>query len=70
MADDILPENRTFTSRDVFDMIIVQGLERVTQSLRMGDRHTLTNLRPLAGRCRALADAFDARMKETNLTTD
>ena len=43
-------------------MIVIQGIERVTRGLRHGEPFDLENLRPLAWRCRALADAFDARV--------
>ena len=43
-------------------MIVIQGLERVTRGLRHGEPFDLENLRPLANRCRALADAFEARI--------
>lgn len=61
---EILPPNRLANKRDVFKMLIEWPIENVTQSLRKGDAHELENLRPFANRCRALADAFDARMSE------
>lgn len=65
---DTLPANKALGKRDVFDMLVLRGLENVTKSLRMGDAHELNTLRPLAQRCRALADAFEARMSELNET--
>lgn len=59
-----LPQSSHLSRRDVFDMLILNGMEAVTRSLRKGDGHDLTCLRPLANRCRALADAFDARERE------
>lgn len=61
---DRLPPNKSLGTRDVFKMLTLDGLERVTRSLRMGDAHYLQDLRPLAQRCRALADAYDHRMKQ------
>lgn len=57
-----LPPNHNLGQREVFDMLILRGLENVTRALRMGDGFHLENLRPLAHRCRALADAYDDRM--------
>lgn len=59
-----LPATRKPPLRDALEMIIVTGLENVTKSLLYGDRHKLDALMPLANRCRALANAFDERMKE------
>lgn len=59
-----LPPNHKLGQREVFDMVLLRGLESVTRSLRTGDGFSMENLRPLAQRCRALSDAFDARMKE------
>lgn len=59
-----LPASKTFGKRDVFQMMALAPLEQVTKSLRMGDAHVLETLTPLANRCRALADAYDARMSE------
>jgi len=59
-----LPASRVFSKRDVFSMMALTPLETVTRSLRMGDAHVLETLMPLANRCRALADAYDARMAE------
>ena len=61
-----LPATRKPPLRDALHMIVVVGLENVTKSLIYGDRHELDALRPLANRCRALANAYDERMKELN----
>ena len=65
-----LPASRKTYEREVFDMLIIRGLENVTKCLRMGDAFDLDNLRPLANRCRALADAFDLRMAEHEKLTE
>ena len=65
-----LPASKTFGKRDVFTMTVLSPLEQVTKSLRMGDAHTLETLTPLANRCRALADDYDARMTEINEVTE
>lgn len=62
---EILPASRKSAKHDVYDMLVLWPLEAVTKSLRRGDTdHSLETLRPLAQRCRALADAFDARITE------
>lgn len=59
-----LPVNKSLMRRDLYAMTVLEPLERVTRSLRYGDGHNLDDLRPLAQRCRALADAYDARKNE------
>lgn len=65
-----LPASKRFGKRDVFDMTVLYPIENVTNSLRKGDAHVLDTLQPLANRCRALANAFDARMAELNEVTE
>ncbi len=59
-----LPPLKSWGQREALEMIVMRGLESVTRSLRSGDGFDLSTLRPLAARCRALSDAFDARMRE------
>lgn len=58
-----LPANKTFGRKDAFFSLILQPLEYVTKSLRMGDAWDLAELEPFVRRCRALVAAFDARME-------
>lgn len=59
-----LPANQKLARKDAFYSLCLAPLEYVTKSLRKGDPWALAELRPFANRCRALADAFDERMKE------
>ena len=61
---DILPADMRLATREVFDMVLLRGLETVTRELRNGAPFDMANLRPLAARCRALSDAYDARLSE------
>lgn len=61
---DHLPSNQRLSRKDAFYSLTLAPLEFVTKSLRKGDSWELAELRPFANRCRALVDAFDARMKE------
>lgn len=61
---DELPANQKLGRKDAFYSIALAPLEYVTKSLRKGDPWELRELQPFANRCRALADAFDDRMKE------
>jgi hypothetical protein len=65
-----LPPNVKMGQREVFDMILLRGLESVTRSLRQGDGFAMDNLWPLRNRCRALADAFDARVKDAAIVLE
>ena len=65
-----LPQNSSRGTREVFDMLVINGIESVTRALRRGDAFDLDNLQPLARRCRALSDAFEARMKEADMLTE
>lgn len=65
-----LPPNIKMGQREVFDMVLLRGLESVTRSLRQGDGFAMENLWPLRNRCRALADAFDARVKEASIVME
>lgn len=58
-----LPANKTFGRKDAFFSLILQPLEYVTKSLRMGDGWDLAELTPFVNRCRALVAAYDARME-------
>ena len=60
----VLPQNKNIGLRDALAMIALTGLEKVTQSLRMGDGFDLDSLTPLVNRCRALVAAYDERIKE------
>lgn len=59
-----LPANQTLRRKDAFYSLTLAPLEYVTASLRRGDPWELEDLQDYARRCRALADAFDARIKE------
>lgn len=62
---DTLPANRKRGLRDALYMIQIKGLESVTRALIMGDGFDdVENLNVLANRCRALANAYDARVTE------
>lgn len=50
--------------RDVFVMLQLNGLERITHALRHGEAFDDRDLMPLAHRCRALADAYDWRKSQ------
>ncbi len=61
---DHLPANQKLSRKDAFYSLALAPLEFVTKSLLKGDPWDLADLRPFAHRCRALADAFDKRIKE------
>lgn len=61
---DVLPANQRLRRRDAFHSLALAPLEYITKSLRMGDEWELEELQDFARRCRALADAFDARMEQ------
>lgn len=58
-----LPPNKTFGRKDAFYSLILQPMEWITKSLRMGDGWELDELTPFVNRCRALVAAYDARME-------
>lgn len=58
-----LPPNRHFGRKEAFYSLSLQPLEWITKSLRMGDGWELAELTPFVNRCRALVDAYDARME-------
>ena len=60
---DYIPGTRKLNRKNAFYSLILAPLEYVTQSLRRGDEWELADLQDVARRCRALADAFDARIK-------
>jgi len=60
---NVLPPNKNYGRKDAYFSMVLQPLEWITKSLRMGDCWLLDDLAPLVNRCRALVDAFDDRMK-------
>lgn len=60
---DVLPQDKKLNRRDAFFSLVLQPLEYMTKSLRMGDEWELDDLRPFVNRCRAVVDAYDARME-------
>jgi len=58
-----LPPSKSFGRKQAYFSLVLQPIEYVTKSLRMGDGWDLTELEPFVRRCRALVDAFDARME-------
>lgn len=63
-----LPANQKLRQKDAYYSIVLAPLEHVTASLRRGDPWAGEDLAALANRCRALADAFDDRMKAAGET--
>lgn len=59
---DILPASRELSRKDAYFSLVLAPLEYITKSLRMGDPWALDELRPFVSRCRALVDAYDARV--------
>lgn len=59
-----LPSNKKLSRKDAYYSLCLAPLEYLTKSLRMGDGWDLEDLTPFVRRCRALVDAYDARMKE------
>lgn len=59
-----LPPNRKMSRKDAFYSLCLAPLEYITKSLRTGDGWELEELEPFVRRCRALVDAFEARMKD------
>ena len=51
--------------RDVFRIILLDGVERVTYGLRHNHEFDLRDLEPLVNRCRAMVEAYEWRVKET-----
>lgn len=65
-----LPPNQKLNQRDAYHMLCLLPLEMVTKSLRRGDGWEGRDLASFAQRCRALADAYDARMEALSNETD
>ena len=57
-----LPPNQRLNRRDAYHMLMLLPLEVMTKSLRKGDGWDLQDLTPFIQRCKALTDAYDARM--------
>jgi len=60
---DDLPPNKRFNRKEAFYSLCLAPLEYMTKSLRTGDGWELAELTPFVSRCRALVDAYDARIK-------
>lgn len=63
MTAHYLPAANIKDKVDVADILTLSPLRRITEGLRRGQGYDLTVLRPLAHQCRALADAYDHRMR-------
>ena len=59
---DNLPADQQLRRKDAFYSLVLAPLEYITASLRKGDPWETADLEQVAHRCRALADAFDARV--------
>lgn len=59
-----LPASKSDRPRDVFVMLHLSGLERITTALRMGDEFDMRDLTPLVQRSKAMIQAYEWRLEQ------